>query len=554
MNDIINLTDPTLAATLEIHYLRETLRALRDERDSAVDVGAHRGDVTAALIDLGYRVMAVEPQPALARRLAERFRSLLDLDLLHIERCAASNRRGVGTLILGSASTVSTLERDWTSVAFPEEFRAPERMDVPLHPIAELALAAGFARPAFVKVDVEGHELPALQGLLQEAISNDPPPLIMFEANQRFPDAARECLALLGAHGYNRFDIFIREGIAPIAAERFSGAQLPAAWLACNERYFYANVIAYHGSVDARVIPPSPVLFVESYQLEAARDLLRRGMRLEEPQPIPVHPIWSTAREELRQYLFGFEWRDFLSHPVCKNMFFRGRWGAGQDKELAALSATEFGSTLLETHRDPQAGFPRLSEKLPGLSTNMLGMLYYLARVREQCDDALPDRIIEVGGGYGAFACAYMKQHPAASYVIVDLPEMLAIQHYFLTLALPGRRIVFGGGIDARPEPGQVLLVPASRIGQTPLDCELLFSTFGFSELPRELQKRIEKTEYFGASRIFLAGQFASEFPHLNLVHHDEVIGAARQRFSKVHVEPFHAGKNYLLIGSRSAA
>ncbi len=376
----------------------------------------------------------------------------------------------------------------------------------------------------------------------------------MFEANQRFPDAVRQCLSLLEATGYGPFDIFIREGIAPIAAERFTGAELPAAWNACNSRYFYANIIAYHRSVDSNILPASPITFLENYQLESARDVLRRRLRLEQSEPTPVHAIWSEARQELRKYILEADWRNFLSHPVCKHMFFRGRWGPGQDHELASLSSTAFGRGLLETHRDPSAGVPRISEKLPGLSTNMLGMLYYLQRVHQHCEGSLPERFIEVGGGYGAFAFAWMRQNPSASYVIVDLPEMLAIQHYFLTLALPGHRVVFAADSDARPEPGQILLLPARRLSELPLSCDLLFSTFGFSELPRELQKQIESTAYFNASRIFLTGQFASEFPELKLVHHDEVVGAARQRFSHVDVERFHTGDNYLLTASRSAA
>jgi len=358
----------------------------------------------------------------------------------------------------------------------------------------------------------------------------------------------RQCLALLEATGYDQFDIFIREGIAPIAAERFSVASitsspgvpgegdgipevlnrspsgdpaLPAVWNACNGRYFYANIIAYHCSVDRSLLPVGPLQFLESYQLEAARDVLRRCLRLEQSEPTPVHAIWSDARQELRKYILESDWRDFLSHPVCKHMFFRGRWGPGQDQELAALSSNPFGRELLKTHRDPQAGAPRLSEKLPGLSTNMLGMLYYLQRVGQQCDGILPQRVIEIGGGYGAFALAYMRQNPSACYVIVDLPEMLAIQHYFLSLAMPERRILFAAGMDAQPEPGQILLLPSRRLGEVSLACDLLFSTFGFSELPREMQKQIESTGYFHASRIFLAGQFScitmrSSEPHAN--------------------------------------
>ncbi len=571
----MNLTDPTLAATLEIFYLRQTLSDLAAQRPTAIDVGAHRGDVTAALCDLGFRVLAVEPQPPLAARLTERFGPLIECDQIHIERCAASDRRGVAKLYLGSASTVNTLEPDWTRIAFPEEFTSPQTLDVPLYTVAELAAASGFSSPAFVKIDVEGHELPALRGLFQDAPSLTlpgstelaevrstgggakaglPPAIIMFEANQRFPEAGRQCLALLAEEGYDRFDIFVRDGIAPIAAERFDQPRLPAAWRSCRDKYFYANIIAYHRTLANDLLPAGPSAFLETYQLEAARNVLRRGLQLEQTNAVPVHRIWSEARSTLRSYLEEQDWREFLSHPVCRQMFFRGRWGAGQDKELAALSGDMFGQMLLDTQRDPPAGAPRLSHVLPDLSTNMLGMFYYLMRVRKACDDALPRSVIEIGGGYGAFAWAFMKQNPQAAYTIVDLPEMLAIQHYFLTLSLPQSQVVFADTADAHPAPGRVLLLPAARLHETALSGELLFSTFGFSELPREFQERIEATGYFGASRIFLAGQFASELPHLGLVHHDQVLRAARRRFNRVHLERFHTGDNYLLIGSQSAA
>jgi hypothetical protein len=86
------------------------------------------------------------------------------------------------------------------------------------------------------------------------------------------------------------------------------------------------------------------------------------------------------------------------------------------------------------------------------------------------------------------------------------------------------------------------------------LEADLFFSTFGFSEMPRELQSRIEETNYFGARQIFLAGQFSTEFPQIQLVDHDKVIDAARKRFGNVQVERFHSGDNYLLTGSITAA
>ena len=100
----------------------------------------------------------------------------------------------------------------------------------------------------------------------------------------------------------------------------------------------------------------------------------------------------------------------------------------------------------------------------------------------------------------------------------------------------------------------RILLIPVGLVGSITLEADLFFSTFGFSEMPRELQTRIEKSNYFGARQIFLAGQLASEFPQIELVDHGKVIGAAMQRFNDLRVERFHSGDNYLLVGSRSTA
>lgn len=570
----LQTTGQSLVATLEIIYLQKTLEGLPADRKYAIDAGAHRGDVTAALADLGFHVLAIEPQAPIAEQLKQRFSALLDSDMVRVECCGASDRRGTGTLYVGSASTVSTLEESWTKVAFPEEFAAPRKIDIPVYPLAELALANGFNKPGFVKIDVEGHELRALGGMFDAAFKADPPLVIMFEANQRFPETAQQCLALLNSRGYDRFDIFIRDGAAPISAHRFSGSSLPPAWFVCEEKYFFANIIAYHSTLPAASIPADPVAFVCEFQMLEGRRLLNETLDLEIRHPFPVQPIWDEARLKLRDYILNEDWRGFLQNQVCRFMFYRGRWGPTQDKEFEILSASEFGRRMLNRVRDPQLGSPRPSGVLPNLSTNMLGMLYYMLRVHETApiDPALesvatpsarrsatvvrdlPERVVEVGGGFGAFAYVYAQCNPDASYVIVDLPEMLALQHYYLTLALPGYRIVCARRpTDVKPAPRQILLLPTSLIDPGTVKADLFFSTFGFSELPRPLQSQIESSDYFGARQIFLAGQMASEIPQAQLVDHTQVIGAAMERFKNVIVERFHIGDNYLLIGNKSA-
>jgi FkbM family methyltransferase len=272
-----------LAATLEVAYLRPVLESLPADRKSALDVGAHRGDFTEALVQLGYRVLAVEPQDYMADRFARRHAARIANGEVRLARCAASDRPGEAELVIGSASTVSTLEPEWTSVAFPEEFRSPRRVRVPVRTLADLAVEEGFTRAGFAKIDVEGHEVQALRGLFGPGIA--PPPVAMFEAFCLFPGQAADCLALLHGQGYRTFDIFIRIGLDPIAGERFSGPKLPATWHALGDRTFYANIIAYHQSLPAGTPMPDPVQFVRDYQ----RGLVSGGgTPAAAAQPLPV--------------------------------------------------------------------------------------------------------------------------------------------------------------------------------------------------------------------------------------------------------------------------
>jgi FkbM family methyltransferase len=551
----INVNDPALAATLEVLYLRPLLESLPEEWRNAIDVGAHRGDVTEALATLGYRVLALEPQHQLAGRVEERLADFVAGGKVVVERCAASDRTGEAEMLVGRASTVSTLEREWTTVAFPEEFRSPIKVTVPLKRVADVRAAQRMGTVGFFKVDVEGHELPALKGLFDASSELEAPLVVMFEANQRFPRQAADCVALLRAQGYDQFDIIVRDGVAPVAAERFDGsAGLPKCWATCGggNRYFYANVIAYHRSLPSTIQRPDVGEFIETYRVEAARDVLRQALRHEAHWPSPVHPEWKAAREQLREFLFTEnDWSEFLRHPVCKHMFVRGRWGKPQDFEREAIGASSFGRVLLRQTGDPDVGSPRLSEQLPSLSTNMLGMAYYLTRVHRLCGGRLPSTVVEVGGGYGALASLYVTQMPRASYVIVDLPEMLALQHYFLSSATPQRRIVFSTSPEPAVEAGTTTLVPASLLGEWAPKAEVMISTFAYSEMPLSLQQTIGRRNFFDARYLLLTGQLNTEAPQANWVDHGQVLAPLMQTFPKINVERFHFGDNYLLAAER---
>jgi FkbM family methyltransferase len=250
--------------TLELRYLRPMLEALPVQWRTAVDVGAHRGDVTAYLAAMHYRVLAVEPHPGMADWLERRFGDLIPRHVVRVARCAACERHaGEADLYVGSATTVSSLEHEWTTRGFPEEFARRQSIRVPLRRVDDLVRDFTQDRLGFLKVDVEGHEYPALRGCFSRR-EMARPAVLMFEAFSRFPRAAQQCVSYLARQGYATFDIFIRVGADLCQIERFRRPTLPEAWQR-RQGLFYANVIAYHPSASDSIALPEPARFFDEY-------------------------------------------------------------------------------------------------------------------------------------------------------------------------------------------------------------------------------------------------------------------------------------------------
>ena len=250
---------PNSADVQELKYLRPLLRSLPKQQRIAIDVGANVGSITIALAHMGFVVYALEPHPQTRQRLAHAVGHLSKSGRVKILELAASDHDGTADLLVGSNDTVSTLEASWTTIAFPDYFADKRMIRVPTRMLSTLLPEQGVHQVGFLKIDVEGHETNVLRGTLTDRTRLEPPVIVMFEANQRFPEKAEECLAILAAHGYERFDVFVKEGPILLAKARFTGHRLPKEWRTYEGKYFYANIVAYHASVMARwALPDMP--------------------------------------------------------------------------------------------------------------------------------------------------------------------------------------------------------------------------------------------------------------------------------------------------------
>ncbi len=200
--------------------------------DLVFDVGAHVGDRVASFRRLGARVVAIEPQPALAKVLKLFYGRSAGV---MIEPSAVGATPGTARLMVNIDNpTVSTASRDFIDAArnalgWREQIWS-KTIDVPVTTLDALIERHGV--PAFIKIDVEGFEAQALAGLSR------PVKALSFEFTTIQRDVARACIERCLTLGYRRFNGAVGES-QKLAHVGWIGGTEIARWL--NELPHDAN-------------------------------------------------------------------------------------------------------------------------------------------------------------------------------------------------------------------------------------------------------------------------------------------------------------------------
>jgi putative sugar O-methyltransferase len=257
-----------------------------------------------------------------------------------------------------------------------------------------------------------------------------------------------------------------------------------------------------------------------------------------------LHPVWQKARAAFVSLIQNGVPEDFLKHSEVAQHFCRGGFGEPQQHELNYLRSRPGKLwNLVRRYRESKVGGPAIDCRELQISANSLGMLYYFVRMAEQVELRSLRTIAEFGGGYGCLCRVFLELLPqTATYVIIDLPEMLSLQYVFLKASSPGYKVVPHAAAPLRIEPGAVNLVPVHLANSLQTRLDLFVSTFALSETPAKLQEDVARWGFWGSQSVYLVGQETGTpfWQQAGLDSPQALHRAVHDCFSQVRLQPYH--------------
>ena len=167
--------------------------------DLCFDVGANMGSRVAVFLEVGARVIAVEPQDDCVRHMLKRFGPHPNLVLVEKGLAAKPGRM---QLSVSDSNTISTMSDSWKEAVTQSGRFADYSWDrvLEVEVITLDALIDWHGVPSFCKIDVEGFELEVLKGL------SHPIPYLSFEYTPEMVDTALQCVGWLSRLANYRFN------------------------------------------------------------------------------------------------------------------------------------------------------------------------------------------------------------------------------------------------------------------------------------------------------------------------------------------------------------
>ena len=258
-----------------------------------------------------------------------------------------------------------------------------------------------------------------------------------------------------------------------------------------------------------------------------------------------VHPIWKKVQPEAEKVLMNDEKLiNFLSSPDLQFMFYRTGFSDRQRFELNYLKNTpnETWQSILKYSESP-IGKPEFDCEYLNISVNSLGMLYYWAAIASKWDIKTLNTVVEIGGGYGCF-CRVVQEMilPRITYIMFDLPEMLALQYYFLSGSSTEYKIIPHFSSSSKIVEGAINLVPIHYLSNFKVNkYDLIVSHFALSETTKYIQHLVSEKLFSKVKYLYMTIQDTEtdEWIDINLESHKSLISLIKNYFTTINIVPF---------------
>lgn len=166
--------------------------SLAKHDDVIFDIGMHNGNDTAYYLAKGFRVVAVEANPMLARSAAARFADAVSSQQLAILNVGISRFRGTATFY------VNRHRSEWSSFHPEIASRGDPVDEVIVQTVTSSDLFRTYGVPHYVKIDIEGHDQMVVSEIAGLALK---PSYVSFE------NGDLSLFEMLTEAGYGRFKL-----------------------------------------------------------------------------------------------------------------------------------------------------------------------------------------------------------------------------------------------------------------------------------------------------------------------------------------------------------
>lgn len=202
----------------------------------AFDIGANVGNRTKVFRDIGWSVVAVDPQKNCCNALAEIFKGEANVKIVNK---AIGEQPGVAQMCISSADVLSSLSKEFiektTNSGRFQESWWDRQEEVEIVTLEQLISQHGV--PKFIKIDVEGFELPVVKGLRQ------PIEFLSLEYTPELSDSLKLCIQHMNSLGDYEFNLSWCESMVMSRGNWFAADRLFAIMDAMEgEKYLFGDI------------------------------------------------------------------------------------------------------------------------------------------------------------------------------------------------------------------------------------------------------------------------------------------------------------------------